>query len=69
MPVPSDLENGVQLRLVRRRAIAVAMLYVAAAAAFLLAAMPPSSVPVRPAPMWRCRKATSTTPRRPKQTG
>jgi anti-sigma factor RsiW len=45
MPVPSDLENGVQLRLVRRRAIAVAMLYVAAAAAFLLAAMPPSSVP------------------------
>jgi hypothetical protein len=45
MPVPSDLENGAHLRLVRRRAIAVAMFYVVAAAAFLLAATPQQSAP------------------------
>jgi hypothetical protein len=45
MPGPSDLENGAQLRFVRRRAIAVAMFYVAAAAAFLIAATPHSSAP------------------------
>ena len=45
MPVPSDPENGAQLRSVRRRAIAVAMFYAVAAAAFLLAATPPSSAP------------------------
>ena len=43
MPIPADLENSAHLRFVRRRAIAVAVFYVAATVIFLLVASPHSS--------------------------
>jgi hypothetical protein len=45
MPIPSDLENGTQLRIVRRRAIAMAVFYIAATLALLCAAVLDPSIP------------------------
>jgi hypothetical protein len=49
MPIPSDLENGTQLRIVRRRAIAMAVFYIAATLVLLCAAVldPPIPIPGR----------------------
>jgi hypothetical protein len=48
MPIPSDLENGTQLRIVRRRAIAMVVFYIAATLTLLCAAVLDPTIPPIP---------------------